>query len=90
MYSTFVDTKLVFCQRGQDTYQGFIRVHMNLLRPINVIAGERPLSIFETVGGQKEEDQKVRYAFKINTRIYSRVQLCEISATSLSCVIAII
>ena len=34
-------------------------MHMNLLRPINIVAGERPLSIFESVG-QKEEDQKVR------------------------------
>lgn len=56
------DTKFPFCQRSEDacTYQGFIRVHMNLVRPINIIAGERPLSIFETVGGQREEDQKVR------------------------------
>ena len=53
------DTKFLFCQRNEDTYQGFIRVHMNLVRPINIIAGERPLSIFETVGMQKEEDQKV-------------------------------
>lgn len=49
----------LFCQRNEDTYQGFIRVHMNLVRPINIIAGERPLSIFETVGVQREEDQKV-------------------------------
>ena len=55
------DTKFLFCQRNEDTcnYQGFIRVHMNLVRPINIIAGERPLSIYETVGVQKEEDQKV-------------------------------
>ena len=58
---TFINAKLVFYQRGQDNYQGFIRVHMNLLRPINIVAGERPLSIFETVGGQKEEDHKVRH-----------------------------
>ena len=52
----------IYFQRGggSDIYQGFIRVHMNLLRPINIIAGERPLSIFESVAGQKsEEDQKV-------------------------------
>ena len=35
-------------------------MHMNLLRPINIIAGERPLSIFETAVKPKEEDlQKV-------------------------------
>ena len=54
-----VNISLFVVQRSDDTYQGFIRVHMNLLRPINIIAGERPLSIFETVGGLKEEDQKV-------------------------------
>lgn len=51
-------TGLIMTMRGLDAYQGFIRVHMNLIRPINIIAGERPLSIFETVGGQKEDDQK--------------------------------
>lgn len=53
-------TGLIMTMRSEDacTYQGFIRVHMNLVRPINIIAGERPLSIFETVGGQREEDQK--------------------------------
>ena len=54
-----IDVKFFFCQRNGDTYQGFIRVHMNLIRPINIIAGERPLSIFETVGVQREEDQMV-------------------------------
>ena len=35
---------------------------MNLLRPINIVAGERPLSIYESVGGQKDGDQNlVRY-----------------------------
>lgn len=51
-------TGLIMTMRGLNAYQGFIRVHMNLLRPINIVAGERPLSIFETVVGQKEEDQK--------------------------------
>ncbi|XP_020609801.1 ras association domain-containing protein 1-like isoform X1 [Orbicella faveolata] len=51
-------TGLIMTMRNEDTYQGFIRVHMNLVRPINIIAGERPLSIFETVGVQREEDQK--------------------------------
>ena len=27
---------------------------MNLLRPINIVAGERPLSIFETVSWRRE------------------------------------
>ena len=45
-------------QRGGNTFQGFIRVQMNLLRPINIIAGESPLSIFDPA--QKEEDHRVR------------------------------
>ncbi|XP_046853450.1 ras association domain-containing protein 1-like isoform X2 [Xenia sp. Carnegie-2017] len=35
-------------------FEGFIRVAMNLLRPINIVAGERPLSIFETVSWRRE------------------------------------
>ncbi|CAL1293337.1 unnamed protein product [Larinioides sclopetarius] len=36
-----------------ETLHGFIRVHMNLTRPINVIAGTRPPSIYDIL---KEED----------------------------------
>ncbi|XP_068701835.1 ras association domain-containing protein 1-like [Montipora capricornis] len=49
---------LIMTMRGENTYQGFIRVQMNLLRPINIIAGASPLSIFESVGAQKEGDQR--------------------------------
>jgi hypothetical protein len=37
---------------------------MNLLRPINIVAGERPLSIFETVSWRREgssTSSKVRH-----------------------------
>lgn len=51
-------TGLIMTMRGENTYQGFIRVQLNLLRPINIVAGERPLSIFESVAEQKEGDQK--------------------------------
>ena len=61
----------LFCQRNEDTYQGFIRVHMNLVRPINIIAGERPLSIYETVGVQREEDQKVSDIFMVVNQLSS-------------------
>lgn len=66
-----IDTKFLFGQRNEDTYQGFIRVHMNLVRPINIIAGERPLSIFETVGVQREEDQKVSGIFMVVNQLFS-------------------
>ena len=55
--SIFSNPKLVFfCQRTEDTYQGFIRVNMNLLRPIHIVEGERPLSIFQTAVKSKDDD----------------------------------
>ncbi|EDO41731.1 predicted protein, partial [Nematostella vectensis] len=42
----------------EDAFQGFVRVHMNLLRPINIVAGERPLSIFEAV--RSENSKKIQ------------------------------
>ena len=45
---------------------------MNLVRPINIVAGERPLSIFETVGVQRsEEDQKVGGILIVVNQLYS-------------------
>lgn len=35
-------------------FQGFVRVAMNLLRPISIVAGERPLSIFEAVSWRRD------------------------------------
>lgn len=49
-------TGLIMTMSGGNTFQGFIRVQMNLLRPINIIAGESPLSIFDPA--QKEEDHR--------------------------------
>lgn len=48
-------TGLIMTMRDEETFQGFIRVHMNLLRPINVVAGERPLSIFEAVAWKGDD-----------------------------------
>lgn len=44
-------------QDDGETLHGFIRVHMNLTRPINVIAGTRPPSIYDIL---KEEDDGER------------------------------
>ena len=33
-------------------FRGFIRVHLNLTRPINVVAGTRPPSIYDIIKGQ--------------------------------------
>lgn len=49
-------TGLIMSMRTEDTYQGFIRVNMNLLRPIHIIEGERPLSIFQTAVKSKDDD----------------------------------
>ncbi|KAF7489125.1 Ras association domain-containing protein 5 [Sarcoptes scabiei] len=38
-------------------FRGFLRVHMNLTRPINVIAGKRPPSIYDIIN---EEDNNQR------------------------------
>ncbi|XP_031549895.1 ras association domain-containing protein 5-like isoform X3 [Actinia tenebrosa] len=43
-------TGLIMTMKDETIFQGFVRVHMNLLRPVNVVAGERPLSILENVG----------------------------------------
>lgn len=38
-------------------FRGFLRVHMNLTRPINVVSGKRPPSIYDIINEQNEEKQ---------------------------------
>ncbi|XP_046918455.2 uncharacterized protein LOC124498703 isoform X2 [Dermatophagoides farinae] len=40
-------------------FRGFLRVHMNLTRPINVIAGKRPPSIYDIIN-EEENNQNQR------------------------------
>ncbi|XP_022800715.1 ras association domain-containing protein 5-like isoform X3 [Stylophora pistillata] len=49
-------TGLIMSMRTEETYQGFIRVNMNLLRPIHIKEGETPLSIFQTAVLSNDDD----------------------------------
>ena len=40
----------VFQKSDSNTFEGFIRVHMNLIRPINMSLSARPPSIYEVCG----------------------------------------
>ncbi|CAG0885339.1 unnamed protein product [Cyprideis torosa] len=42
---------------GGDKYRGFIHIHMNLIRPINIVAGSRPPSIFDILNREDEKDK---------------------------------
>ncbi|KAJ6216476.1 hypothetical protein RDWZM_007633 [Blomia tropicalis] len=39
-------------------FRGFLRVHMNLTRPINVIAGKRPPSIYDIINEEEKQQQQ--------------------------------
>ena len=39
-------------------FRGFLRVHMNLTRPINVIAGKRPPSIYDIINDEENQNQR--------------------------------
>ncbi|KAI1295851.1 Ras association domain-containing protein 5 [Halotydeus destructor] len=53
------------CEDG--TFRGFIRVHLNLTRPINVIAGTRPPSIYDII---KEDEEAAAASRKTLTSFY--------------------
>ncbi|XP_077985601.1 ras association domain-containing protein 5-like [Glandiceps talaboti] len=44
-----------------EVFRGFIRVHMNLSRPINVLAGSRPASIFGVTDISQHERAKTSF-----------------------------
>lgn len=48
-------------------YRGFIRVHLNLTRPINVIAGTRPPSIYDII---KDDDETANATRRTLTSFY--------------------
>nr|XP_027202975.1 probable serine/threonine-protein kinase ndrD [Dermatophagoides pteronyssinus] len=41
-------------------FRGFLRVHMNLTRPINVIAGKRPPSIYDIINDEENNQNQRR------------------------------
>lgn len=47
----------IFLLEDKITFRGFLKVHLNLTRPINVIAGQRPPSIYDIIN---EEDTTSR------------------------------
>ena len=40
---------VILQDQGSNTFQGFIRVYMNLIRPINMSLSARPPSIYEVL-----------------------------------------
>jgi Ras association domain-containing protein 1 len=48
----------LYQDEASNTFQGFIRVHMNLIRPINMSLSARPPSIYEVLSHEapKPED----------------------------------
>ena len=45
------------------TFRGFLRVHMNLTRPINVIAGTRPPSIYDIINDKEITSRRTLTTF---------------------------
>lgn len=45
------------------TFRGFIRVHLNLTRPINVVAGTRPPSIYDILKEEEDNGRKTLTSF---------------------------
>lgn len=45
------------------TFRGFLRVHMNLTRPINVIAGTRPPSIYDIINDEEIASRRTLTTF---------------------------
>jgi Ras association domain-containing protein 1 len=45
------------------TFRGFLRVHMNLTRPINVIAGTRPPSIYDIINEEEIASRRTLTTF---------------------------
>lgn len=50
-------------QDDGETFHGFIRVHMNLTRPINVLAGTRPPSIYDIIHEEEDTSEKTLTSF---------------------------
>uniref|UniRef100_S4RZN1 Ras-associating domain-containing protein n=1 Tax=Petromyzon marinus TaxID=7757 RepID=S4RZN1_PETMA len=48
-FNSQVDNGMVITLQADDSYTGFIRVHMSLSRPISVESGKRPPSIYEAL-----------------------------------------
>lgn len=48
---------LCFQQEETLTFQGFIRVHMNLMRPISMTLPMRPPSIYDVISSDGESDE---------------------------------
>lgn len=48
-------------------FRGFLRVHLNLTRPINVVAGTRPPSIYDII---KEDDESANACRRTLTSFY--------------------
>lgn len=44
---------ITLINENQQLFRGFLRVHMNLTRPINVIAGKRPPSIYDIINEEE-------------------------------------
>ncbi|RWS16608.1 Ras association domain-containing protein 1-like protein [Dinothrombium tinctorium] len=45
------------------TFRGFFRVHMNLTRPINVVAGTRPPSIYDIINEEEPISRRTLTSF---------------------------
>ncbi|CAN0104930.1 unnamed protein product [Lampetra fluviatilis] len=48
-FNSQVDNGMVITLQADDSYTGFIRVHMSLSRPISVESGKRPPSIYDAL-----------------------------------------
>ncbi|GIY33688.1 ras association domain-containing protein 1 [Caerostris darwini] len=62
-YNALHQSSEMVLQADGETLHGFIRVHMNLTRPINVIAGTRPPSIYDVLKEEDDEGRKTLTSF---------------------------
>lgn len=49
---------ITLIDESKSLFRGFLRVHMNLTRPINVISGRRPPSIYDIINEEENQQQR--------------------------------
>ncbi|XP_006822469.1 ras association domain-containing protein 1-like [Saccoglossus kowalevskii] len=60
-YNSKSNGLVITMDENGDTFRGFVRVHMNLSRPINVMAGTRPASVFGVIDQQDLKSKKTSF-----------------------------
>lgn len=49
---------ITLMDENKQSFRGFLRVHMNLTRPINVVSGKRPPSIYDIINEEENNNKR--------------------------------